>query len=306
MSAGNELSSDHPGFNDIIYRKRRDEITLVSRSYKLEHGVNAPYLEYTETETWSKVWDMLIPLHKKYACKEFNQEFENCIKHMGFSRDKIPQIRDISAYLKKKTNWIFRPVAGLLTQREFLNGLAFRVFHSTQYIRHSSKPLYTPELDIIHEFLGHASMFCNSDFAQIIGMASLGASHEDIAKLGTLYWFTVEFGICMEDNHRKVIGGRILSSPSECEWAVNEGPDGPKIHKFEVEKMAVKEYTITDIQQEYFLVPSFIEMKDILLKYVENIKRPFNITYNIDKEEMVIDRSISMRENEIVSSEKLF
>jgi phenylalanine-4-hydroxylase len=309
LSANETLAADHPGFNDAEYRKRREQIVKISNSYYMEDGFNIPEVKYNEEETnlWSFMWGKLIPLHQKYACNEFNESFNNFIKECGFTRERIPQLKYITKYLKEKTNTIFRPVGGLLTQREFLNGLAFRVFHSTQYIRHKSKPLYTPEPDIIHELIGHAPLFANKDFAdfsQEIGLASLSATDEDIAKLGTLYWFTVEFGVCLQNNERKVYGAGILSSPAELEYAVS---DKPKMLPFDIFKIANTPFNITEIQPNYFLAPSFIEMKKEVIRFSETIKRPFNVTYNISTGEIEIDRHIVTRvESSIPVGDKLF
>ena len=294
LSAGEQLTSDHPGFTDVVYRNRREEIVAISNSYNMEDELNIPTIEYTEDEkkVWKFVWDLLIPLHKKHACEEVRDNMDHFIKNVGFSGEDIPQMKDISAYLKQETNTIFRPVAGLLSQREFLNGLAFRVFHSTQYIRHKSFPYFTPEPDVIHEILGHSVLFANKDFAdfsQEIGLASLGASDEDVEKLGTIYWYTIEFGLCLQNDKTKIYGAAILSSPKEIEWSVS---GKPKLHPFDLNVMGKFPYSITEIQTDYFLAPSFPEMKKLVVKYAEDIKKPFNISYNTTTEKVEIDRKL--------------
>jgi phenylalanine-4-hydroxylase len=43
--------------------------------------------------------------------------------------------------------------------------MAFKVFFSTQYLRHHSTPEYTPKPDIVHEIVGHVPMFADLEIA---------------------------------------------------------------------------------------------------------------------------------------------
>jgi hypothetical protein len=140
LDAGIDLESDHPGFLDMDYRKRRAALTQAALNHRWDQPIETIDYVPEEIEVWSMVWDKMEGLWDDYACKEFIHSMELMKEHCGYGRDNIPQQQDISEFLMQRTNFRMRPVAGLLSSRDFLNGLAFRVFFSTQYIRHHSMP----------------------------------------------------------------------------------------------------------------------------------------------------------------------
>ncbi|XP_041074028.1 tryptophan 5-hydroxylase 1-like isoform X1 [Polyodon spathula] len=277
---GSDLDADHPGFKDNVYRKRRKYFADLAMSYKC--GDPIPRIEFTEEEvqTWRTVFQELHKLYPNHACQEYLKNLPLLSKHCGFREDNIPQLEDVSRFLKEHTGFTIRPVAGYLSPRDFLAGLAFRVFHCTQYVRHSSDPLYTPEPDTCHELLGHVPLLAEPSFAQFsqeIGLASLGASDEAVQKLATCYFFTVEFGLCKQEGQLRAYGAGLLSSISELKHALS---GKSKVKLFDPRVTCKQECIITTFQDVYFVSESFEEAKEKMREFAKTIKRPFSVRYN--------------------------
>jgi phenylalanine-4-hydroxylase len=265
----NELHLDHPGANDPEYRKRRDYIAGLSKQFR-ETGLITD-VDYTDEEQqiWRRVAGQLEELHAKRANKFYLQ----AKKDLGISNDRIPQLTEMNRRLKELTNFRLAPIEGLVDTRAFLSWLSYRTMLSTQYIRHHSRPEYTPEPDIVHEAIGHIPMFTNPDFAdfsQFIGHGARLATDEQIEELGRLYWFTVEFGLTEEDGDIKAYGAGLLSSFGELEHAF-----GDKVERrpFELEEVINTPYTYSDMQPVLYVIPSYAELKEVTRRYIERIAR---------------------------------
>lgn len=315
LDGGTALINDtHPGFHDLEYRKRRSQIVELAKAHRF--GQPIPHVNYTEAEerTWRLVSERLERLHKQHACHDFLDAMAKFNRHGVLTNDHIPQLQEVSELLHAFTGFQIRPVSGLISSRDFLNALAFRVFWSTQYIRHESNPFYTPEPDICHELLGHVPLFACPDFAdfsQTIGLASLGASDKQIDRLGSVYWFTVEFGVLQTPSAIKAYGAGILSSFGELEWACARTPsddcrasgglmnydafkdlENPVIRPFIAEEAADEPYPITTYQPQYFASPSLAAAKDEVVRFCDSISKPFFCRYDPFSQRIKVTRSI--------------
>ncbi|XP_076645614.1 tyrosine hydroxylase ple [Halictus rubicundus] len=292
-----DLDMNHPGFADKEYRARRKVIAEIAFAYKYGDPIpSIPYTE-TETETWSRVFNTVVDLIPKHACVEYQRVFRKLQEENIFEANRIPQLQEVSEFLKKNTGFTLRPAAGLLTARDFLSSLAFRVFQSTQYIRHIKTPFHTPEPDCIHELLGHMPLLADPSFAQFsqeIGLASLGASDEEIEKLSTIYWFTVEFGLCKEGQEVKAYGAGLLSAYGELLHALS---DKCERRPFEPHTTAVQKYQDQEYQPIYFVAESFEDAKEKFRRWVSTMSRPFEVRYDPHTQRVEVLDSVDRLEN---------
>ncbi len=254
------LDRDHPGFRDRAYRLRRDAIARLAHQHHA--GEQPPLVEYLEEEhgVWATALAALAPLHAKYAARSYLEAFPR----VGFDTARISQLAQISSRLQGGTGFRYAPVAGLVTPREFMERLAERVFLATQYMRHPSAPLYTPEPDVIHELVGHAPSLLDERYARInerFGEVTKKSDDRVVEGLIRAYWYCLEFGLVRENGQLKAVGAGLLSSFGELGRFEKEATLLP----FDLDVIEQTPFDPTQYQSTLFVAPS----EDALLDGLE-------------------------------------
>ncbi len=262
------LTLDHPGAHDPVYRLRRDHIAQLAQTFH-EKGGAIPRAHYTaeETAVWRQVFLRLAPLHERLARRSYLEGK----KRLNLNEHTIPELADLSAILQEHKGFVLHPIGGLVDSRSFLATLATRTMLCTQYIRHGSKPEYTPEPDVIHELIGHAPTFLDPEIVSItelFGETATRVDDEGLSQLERLYWFTLEFGLIEEPEGIRMLGAGILSSIGECERAF--APTTKRI-PFDLEAIVSTPYDFSAMQPHYVICPPLPELHMKIAKFCEQL-----------------------------------
>ena len=251
------LGVKYPGHDDPEYMSW---LTKTRTAPSRIGAINPVHYTKDNLSTWKQIYSRLRNLQYQYACAEHIQNLKALEDQSIITSHELPNFSKLNKFLGRKTGFQLVNVGGMIEPRVFLNGLAYKVFYSTQYIRHKSVPFYSPEPDIVHEVMGHVPMLANplfARFSQAIGEMSLGASDQGIDVLSKIYFYTVEFGVVTG----KVVGAGVLGSCEELKFV---GEAHGKVEKWDLKAVLKQRFTLSEYQPRYFEIASLKQLYSIL------------------------------------------
>ena len=198
------------------------------------------------------------------------------LEKLDLGRGGVPEFKAMSEELNALTGWSVVPVPMLIPDHVFFWHLANRRFPAGNFIRTRETFDYIQEPDVFHDVFGHVPMLTDpvfADYMQEYGRAGWKAMRYNRLKaLGSLYWYTVEFGLIEEaPGDIRAYGAGILSGPTEVVFATEA--QSPNRIMLNVDRVMRTDYVISDLQPTYFVIESFSDL------YRQTVERDFDRLY---------------------------
>lgn len=250
-----------------------------------EYANRQYYEQYTFEEHLS--WAILVAQQQKtkhqFACREY-LEGEALFEIGG---GVIPDYYILNARIYQQTAWQLATVNMIIPAELFFTCHSCRFFPVTTFMR----PLgtdYLEEPDIGHDVAGHVATFTIPAVADVMKnhgearnliyaerdekLKQVGDDPEQVVAIkeeadellkyaGRIYWFTVEFGLVMQDGDVKDFGAGILSSPGETIYSVGSVESNRVLidpsDDADLLRLANTDYLISEFQKTYFISESF-------------------------------------------------
>lgn len=240
--------------------------------------VGEDWLEPAQTRYSSEedaIWNDLFARQMDVLPGRAASAFLAGLDKLNLDRGGVPDFGELSEELGRLTGWSVVPVPMLIPDHVFFWHLANRRFPAGNFIRTRETFDYIQEPDVFHDVFGHVPMLTDpvyADYMQEYGKAGWKAMrHNRLKALGALYWYTVEFGLILEDAGLRAYGAGILSGPTEVVFATEAV--SPNRIMLNVDRVMRTDYVISDLQPTYFVIESFEDL------YRQTVERDFDRLY---------------------------
>nr|WP_137677206.1 phenylalanine 4-monooxygenase [Parerythrobacter lutipelagi] len=241
--------------------------------------VGDDWLEPRQTEYSSgddAIWDDLFARQMEVLPGRAATAFLHGLEKLDLGKGGVPEFGQMSEELDKLTGWSVVPVPMLIPDHVFFWHLANRRFPAGNFIRTRETFDYIQEPDVFHDVFGHVPMLTDpvfADYMQEYGKAGWKAMrYNHLKALGSLYWYTVEFGLILEQGKDlRAYGAGILSGPTEAIFSVEA--ESPNRIMLNVDRVMRTDYVISDLQPTYFVIESFEDL------FRQTVERDFDRLY---------------------------
>jgi phenylalanine-4-hydroxylase len=229
--------------------------------------VSQHWHELTAEDHW--VWDTLFARQKTLLRGRSVRAFDEALEVLELSRPGIPDFSELNEKLGERTGWSVVAVPGLVPDEVFFEHLSNRRFPAGNFIRKANQLDYLEEPDVFHDVFGHVPLLAQpavADFMQQLGFLGLKAGETGhLHRVARLYWYTVEFGLALEEGEPRIYGAGILSSFGESHYSL----ESAKPHRlaFDLKRVLRTRYRTDAFQPTYFVINRF---EDVLSLVREN------------------------------------
>ena len=217
---------------------------------------------YSEQDNlmWHSIYDKQVNTLKGRVY----DHFFDLLNELSLSKDRVPQLYEVSNTLKNKAGWTISRVEGLIPYNDFFNLLANKIFPSTAYIRQFES--FSRDPDIFHELFGHCPMLLDknySTFLSNIAKFALQCPRLEQIVIQRFLWYTIEVGIIKTSQGLRIYGGALISSSQESVYALESKE--PEKKRFDLLSVSRSPYRADVLQSMYYIIDDFEELYDFEL-----------------------------------------
>lgn len=184
---------------------------------------NRPFYKFDESADalWAKLYEKQVQACEQYAHPIWLEGLEK----LNITADKVPDFEAMNEIFKAEVGWeLVSTDVQYSDGQDWFENLAEKRFLITEYIRPVDALDYTPLPDIWHDAYGHLPWMINQEYADYVhdfALKALQFTQENRHGFGSLWWYSIEFGLMKHEGDIKCFGAGLMSSYTEMQQAMD-------------------------------------------------------------------------------------